>query len=148
MLGLTRWNPFDDIFNMHRSLDRMIDQFWSELPSRTAAVTSAGFRVKTSEDGWKLELPIAGIDPKNVTVEASEHGVTVRAVEPAESEGAARMRYEQSLTLPQFLDLDQMTAAYRHGVLELSLPVKAGEKPRRIEIQGIENTQKRIAAAA
>jgi hypothetical protein len=43
----------------------------------------------------------------------------------------------QSLTLPQFLNLDAMLAAHRHGMLELTLPLKDSVKPRRIQIDDV-----------
>ena len=35
MFGLTRWNSFDDVFNFQREVDRLFNQFWSDLPIRT-----------------------------------------------------------------------------------------------------------------
>ena len=35
MFGLTRWNSFDDVFNFQREVDRLFNQFWSDLPTRT-----------------------------------------------------------------------------------------------------------------
>ena len=36
MFGLTRWNSFDDVFNFQREVDRVFNQFWNDLPTRTA----------------------------------------------------------------------------------------------------------------
>jgi hypothetical protein len=44
-------------------------------------------------------------------------------------------RYEQSLTIPPFLDLDKVSASHHHGMLRLSLPIKESVKPRRIRIE-------------
>ena len=51
MFGLTRWNSFDDVFNFQREVDRLFNQFWSDLPTRTAAGSSPSFQVNTSDDG-------------------------------------------------------------------------------------------------
>ncbi len=37
MFGLTRWNPVDDMFSFQRDVDRLFNQFWNDLPMRTAA---------------------------------------------------------------------------------------------------------------
>ena len=53
MFGLTRWNSFDDVFNFQREVDRLFTQFWSDLPTRTAAGSSPSFHVNTTDDGWR-----------------------------------------------------------------------------------------------
>ena len=31
---LTRWNRVDDVFDFQREVDRLFNQFWSDLPTR------------------------------------------------------------------------------------------------------------------
>ena len=33
MFGLTRLNSFDDVFSFQREVDRLFNQFWSDLPT-------------------------------------------------------------------------------------------------------------------
>jgi HSP20 family protein len=135
MFGLTRWNPVDDFFSFQRDIERMFDQFWSELPARTAAAPANGFQVKSNDEGWRIDVPIPGIDPKHVNVDVAGHTVTLRAVEPAEDKSGDQVKYEQSFTLPQFLDVEKMTAAYHHGMLQFTVPLKDSVKPRRLQIE-------------
>ena len=145
MFGLSRWNPFDEIFSVQRDVERMFDNFWNELPARTATSPNSGFQVKTTDDAWRIDVPIPGIDPQHVTLETTGKTVTIRGSEGDDKTG---IRYEQSFTVPQFLDVDKMTASYRHGMLELTLPLKDSVKPRRIPIQGVTESAKQIASAA
>lgn len=146
MLGLTRWNSVDDFFTLRRQLESVFDQFWNELPDRTAAGHSPSFQVTTTDDGWRIDVPLPGIDPQNVNLDAAGHSVTIRAEQPASSNTSAA-RYEQSFAVPQFLDVERMSASYRHGMLQLTLPLKDSVKPRRIHIEGITD-QKQISSAA
>jgi HSP20 family protein len=147
MLGLSRWNSFDDIFSVQRDVERMFDNFWNELPARTAASPNGGFQVKTTEDGWHIDIPIPGIDPRNISLEAAGRTLTIRGSEGDEKSGNG-IRYEQCFTVPQFLDIDKLSASYRHGMLELMLPLKDSMKPRRIQIEGAADSTKQIASAA
>ena len=146
MLGLTRWNSVDDFFTLRRQLESVFDQFWNELPDRTAAGHSPSFQVTTTDDGWRIDVPLPGIDPQNVNLDAAGHSVTIRAEQPA-SRNTSAARYEQSFAVPQFLDVERMSASYRHGMLQLTLPLKDSVKPRRIHIEGITD-QKQISSAA
>lgn len=147
MFGLTRWNAFDEIFNVQRDVERMFENFWNELPARTAASPNGGFQVKTTDDGWRVDVPIPGIDPQHVSLEAAGNTLSIRAGEGDDKNGNG-VRYEQSFTVPQFLDLEKLSASYRHGMLELTLPLKDSVKPRRIQIEGLSDTKKRITSAA
>jgi HSP20 family protein len=146
MLGMTRWNSVDDFFTFQRQLESVFDQFWNELPTRTAAGHSPSFQVTTTNDGWRVDVPLPGIDPRNVSLDAAGHTLTIRA-EQAASNDAGPVRYEQSFTVPQFLDLDRISASYRHGMLQLTLPLKESVKPRRIHIDGVTD-QRQISSAA
>lgn len=147
MFGLTRWNPVDDVFSFQREVDRLFNQFWSDLPTRTATGQSSSFQVNTTEDGWRIDVPLAGIDPQNVHLEVAGTTLTIRAEEPGEKDTSA-LRYEQSVTMPQFLDLEKIAASHKHGMLQLTVPFRESVKPRRIHIEGVADTQKRITSAA
>jgi HSP20 family molecular chaperone IbpA len=84
MFALTRWNSLDDVFGFQRDIDRVFNQFWSDLPTRTAAGQSPSFQVTTSDDGWRIDVPLPGIDPQHVNLEASGSTLTIRAEEPGE----------------------------------------------------------------
>ncbi len=145
MFGLARWNPADDMFSFQRDVDRLFNQFWNDLPMRTAAGQSPSFRVKTSDEGWNIDVPLPGVDPRNVTLEVAGTTLTIRA-EVSGGEGDERsLRYEQTFTMPQFLDLEKIKASHKHGMLRLTVPLKESVKPRRIQIEGVSD-KKQIAA--
>jgi HSP20 family protein len=139
MFGVNRWSPFEDMFRFQREVDRLFNQFWSDLPTRTAGVAPGTFQVNSDDDGWRINVPMPGIAPEHVSLEVAGNTVTIRAEVPAE--GREPARYEQSVSLPPFLDVDRLSAAHRHGMLQLSVPLKETLKPRRIEIQTEERKQ-------
>jgi HSP20 family protein len=126
--------PFDNFFQIQREFDRMFNQFWTDLPARTTNAKSS-FQVDANDDQWRIDVPLPGFDPKNVSLDVAGNTLTIRAVEP-KTERREEMRYEQTLTIPQFLDLDKVGASHRHGMLELTVPIKDAVKPRRIQITG------------
>jgi HSP20 family protein len=147
MFGLSYRNALDDVFNFHRDFERMFDKFWNELPDRTADARYDGFRVNANDDGWRIDVPVPGVDPQNLTLEVAGNTLTIRAIETKdEKEGNEGFRYERSFTVPQFLDVDKISASHRHGMLQLMLPLKDSVKPRRIQIGNVATEQKQIAA--
>jgi HSP20 family protein len=147
MFGLTRWSPFEDVLNFQREVDRVFNQFWSDLPTRTAAGSSPSFQVNTTEDGWRIDVPLPGIDPKDVAIDAAGNTLSIRAEVPSDDKDNSPTRYEQTLTIPQFLDIDKLSASHRHGMLRLTLPLKESVKPRRIAIETQADDQKQLVGA-
>ena len=148
MLGLTRWNPYEELFNFQREVDHLFNRFWSDLPARSATGSSTTFQVSSDEQGWRIDLPIPGIDPKDVTLEAAGNTLSIRAEDSANTKDRTRaVRYQQTLTLPQFLDLDKIGATYHHGMLRLTLPLKESVRPKRIRIDMAHEDQKQLAGA-
>jgi len=122
-----------DIFSFQQQFDRLFNQMWSDLATRPTTSASA-FHVRGTGDAWKVSLPLPGIDPQHVAIEAAGNTLTVRVQQPENDENAYA-RFEQSITVPQFVDLDKVTASHRHGLLELTLPLKESMKPRRIQVE-------------
>jgi HSP20 family protein len=150
MFGLTRWNSFDDVFNFQREVDRLFNQFWSDLPTRTAATaagSSPSFQVNTTDDGWRIDVPMPGINPKDVSLEATGNTLSIRVEGSSDEKDKTPTRYEQTFNVPPFLDLEKLTASHRHGMLRLTVPLKETVKPRRIQIETEVEDQKRLVGA-
>ena len=142
-------NQFDNLFALQREFDRMFNQFWSDLPERTTN-TRSSFQVNSNDDQWRIDVPLPGIDPKDVSVEVAGNTLTVRAGHTGADGSRDRQgyQYEQTLTVPQFLDLERITAAHHHGMLQLTIPIKDSVKPRRIQIAGVGDERQKLEATS
>ncbi len=146
MIGLTRWNAFEDVLNFQQEMDRLFNQFWNDLPARTGAGSSQSFQVTTTDDGWRIDVPMPGIDPKNVAIDVAGNTLSIRAG-VSDEKHESPTRYEQTFTIPQFLDVEKLSASHRHGMLRLTLPLKESVKPRRIQIDTQDEDQKQLVGA-
>jgi HSP20 family protein len=146
MFGLTRSNSFDDIFNFQREMDRVFNQFWNDLPARTAGAAGS-FQVNATDDGWQVDVPLPGIDPQHVTLEAAGNTLSIRAEVPQEGGRSNVTRYQQTLTVPQFLDVEKLSASHQHGMLRLTVPLKESVKPRKIQIDARGSEARQLSAA-
>jgi len=146
---MSRWNSFDDVLNLHREVDRLFNQVWSDMPLRPAgnASPSFPFRVRSTDDGWTVEVPMPGIDPKDVKLEVAGQTLSIRAEGSGDDQQQAGYKFEETLTVPPFVDLEKLSASHWHGMLRLSLPLRESVKPRRIEIQTQQDDQKQITTS-
>src|SRR5215203_1958278 len=103
-------NAFDNLFALQREFDRMFNQFWTDLPASTTNAGSS-FQVQSDDDYWRIDVPLPGIEPKNVSVEVAGSTLTIRAGNAGADarEDRRRYQYEQTLTVPQFLDIERIS---------------------------------------
>ena len=139
MADLKRWNPFEELRRLADEFDRRLSS-WSHSGSNDLTSTR---EMASEDDAWRIRVPLPGIDPKNVQINVSGRTLSL-AAEQQERDSVAR--YREVVTLPDDVDLDKISARFRHGLLELTLPKSEAAKPRRIEIASDEPKQLSSAA--
>ena len=139
--ALTRFDPFTDIDEIFRDFLTMP---MTALRGREAAPR---IRVDISETDQAYtvcaEVPGVSKDDIKVSVEGNRVSINAEVKEEKQSEDAGRMvRSERfygeqyrSFTLPQEVDDSAAQAKYHDGILELTLPKKAGTGAKQLSIQ-------------
>jgi HSP20 family protein len=90
----------------------------------------------------RVDLP--GLRPDDIVVTADDGALTIagerQQVERKEDDGVVRNevrygRFIRSIMLPDGADPERVSASYRDGVLEVTVPLAEQERSRRIEVQ-------------
>ena len=152
-MAIVRWEPF-------RELDRMTSATSSRLRCRARARCAAGCRRWTwsrRSDHFVLRADLPGLAEEDVKIEVEDRMLTIsgeRKTEhetdrrPATTASSARSaRFSRSLTLPEGIDAEAITASFDRGVLEIRIPKPEQRKPRKISI-GVGDTPKTIESEA
>ena len=96
-----------------------------------------------AEDHFVLKADLPGLAEEDVSIEVQDNTLTLSGERKAEHEecekGWYRVersfgRFSRSLTLPQGVNPDAITANFDRGVLEVRIPKPEERKPRRISI--------------
>lgn len=121
------WGLLDELMNSDRRFSRVLEEAARGFSGRYPRVN-----VYESDDAIVVDAALPGIDPKavEITVEGSELGLSYGQNE--ESKGS---RFERRFELPFSVDPEKVNAAYRMGVLRITLPKAEEAKRRRIEIK-------------
>jgi HSP20 family protein len=129
---LVRTDPF-------RELDRVASQVLGTV-ARSAAMPMDAWR---DGDQFVIEFDMPAIDPQQVQLDVERNVLTVRAerlgptgpdVELIASE-RPRGVFSRQVILGDTLDMENIHASYRAGVLRLNIPVAEKAKPRKISIE-------------
>ena len=145
MFGTTKWSPFDELTSLHREMDRIFGRTFGESQASTGSTFAPALEVASGKDGWHVRVALPGIDPKNVQIDLAGDTLTIRGERtrtvPASEKNHSRVteiaygRFERTLTLPDAIDQEKVSATYNNGMLELALPLRESVKPRRIEVK-------------
>jgi HSP20 family protein len=98
-----------------------------------------------ADDRFLLKADLPGLSEDDVAIEVQDNVLTVSGERKAEHErkekGFYRLersfgRFSRSLTLPEGVNADAISANFDKGVLEVTIPKPEERKPRRIAIGG------------
>ncbi len=163
---LIRWTPYNEFANIFHSFDNLLRQ--SAGSTEGAEATSEG---STASLNWsaggafpavetfrrgdslvlKAELP--GVDPGDIEMTVEDGRLILRGEKKEEREEkdshlylreVSYGRFERSFRLPRGVKAEQVTARYRNGVLEVTVPARSLEEAsRKVPIQLAEETSSR-----
>ncbi|GAB5560195.1 MAG: hypothetical protein SynsKO_18420 [Synoicihabitans sp.] len=120
-------------------LESEIDRLFDAALSGTATGTAGGrFPVDLYQDTSNVfvraELP--GFGRESIKVEVVDGYLTIEASREADAEKAKRAaKFNRSVSLPDEVTTDNVTAAYVDGILTVTLPKKEEAKPRKIAVE-------------
>jgi HSP20 family protein len=138
MALLMRPEPFS------REVDRLFDAFFradSEQGRRWVPPVD----LVEAEDHFVLKADLPGLSEEDVSVEVQDGALTISGERSADHEtsegGWYRIErsfgsFQRSLTLPEGVDPDGISAKFDRGVLAVRIPKPEERKPRRVQISG------------
>jgi HSP20 family protein len=136
MALLMRPEPFS------REVDRLFDAFFGTDREQGRRWVPPVDLVE-AEDHFVLKADLPGLSEEDVSIEVQDGALTISGERAAEHESRERGWYRiersfgsfnRSLTLPEGVDPDGITAKFDRGVLEVHIPKPEQRKPRRVEI--------------
>lgn len=110
-----------------------------------------------AEDHFALRADLPGLGEDDVSIEVRDNTLTISGERKADTSekdrGFYRVersfgRFSRSLTLPDGVDPDGVTASFDRGVLEVLVPKPEQRKPRRIAIGGNGHRTQEVEATA
>ncbi|MGI8898615.1 MAG: Hsp20/alpha crystallin family protein [Pyrinomonadaceae bacterium] len=143
-----QWNPLQDLMLLQ---DRMNRLFEDATERRARVDTETSDDIETAEwyptadvydhDGeYLIVVDLPGIDRSALEITIDDNSLTIngtRAVAESSTSRAERPtgRFLRTFSVPGSVDQASIHAAYKDGVLEVRLPKRKEEMPKRIEIK-------------
>ena len=141
---LMQWKTTPDPFiNDFRSLSRQVDEAFRDLfPTPKARPTRRRFTVHETDEAFALKSALPGLSPEDLSIEVSDGYLKLSAERSNEApEGYRAIRqerksvsFEQNIKLGPKVAPENIEASFENGILTVTLPKRAEQKPRQITI--------------
>lgn len=149
---LTRWNnifaqdqthPLAVFDEWNRQLNQLFHESRNPRVWKTFSTQGPAFRLYDESDRLVLLAEVPGMTEEQLSLSANADGMTISGnMEQQAPEGYTAQRQERpsisfsrSFNFPCRVDLDQITATLKDGVLEISIAKAPEAKPRQISVK-------------
>jgi HSP20 family protein len=148
-MTIVRWEPLRELGSLQNEMNRLFNTvFDAPHPGGNGGTMRRwmpAMDLVETDESFVLRADLPGLSEEDIKIEFEDGTLTVsgdrKAEHESKNEGYYRVErafgaFSRSLTLPQGIDPEAVTASFDRGVLEVRIPKPEQRKPRRIEIGG------------
>jgi len=149
MANLIRREPVREMLSWNRALGRMFNHFYDggELGFGEPLNLCMAMDVVENSDAFIVKTDVTGIGPDKIEITYTDNNLSIKGelAEEYEEEGKEtryhlrERRYgtfSRAISMPGTVDVENIEAETKNGVLKIYLPKKEEVKPHRIQIKG------------
>jgi len=143
-MAVVRWNPWNDLFDLHAQMDQMFQPLTPASASRNGVeYTALPVDIQQTDGAFIVEASVPGFNPGDVEVTFEEGVLTIagRRTNTETTKDATYIRRERrtnavfrQVGLPAEVRPDDITASFEHGVLRITVPRAQKAQPKRITV--------------
>ena len=144
-MAIIRWRPLGEVDSFRREMDRMFENFFGSGADvgESSLTWYPSVDIKETKDDFVLMAEVPGMSKDDIKINISENTLTVKGEKKEEKKEddqnyhRVERRYgtfQRSFTLPIQVQGNKVKAAYKDGVLTITLPKKEEVKPKEIPI--------------
>ena len=143
-MKLVRWDPFREFLTVSNRLNRTIDDSFTQRPEDSFGAWSPPVDIFERQDHLVVRAEVPGIQKEDMDVRIENGVLTLHGERKEEKEvkdvNAHLMErvygsFTRSFSLPTTVDATRVTAVYKDGVLEVTVPKIETAKPKKVEIK-------------
>lgn len=140
--GVENRNPFSEIENMRRQVERLYQGFLSPY-ARPAAGVFPLINLTESKDSYALRAELPGVRSEDLDIQATANTLSLAGERKIPEEKQAKYhrreresgRFSRVITLPGEINPDKVEANMVNGVLTVVVPKAEASKPRQITVR-------------
>ncbi|MBV6627455.1 MAG: Hsp20/alpha crystallin family protein [Rivularia sp. (in: Bacteria)] len=132
-MAITRYNPWAEMNALQNQLNRVFEDV------QAPAFRTPAAELTETEDALHLRLELPGMEAKDVDIEVTADAVKVIAERKTEHKEDTRSefyygKYQRVIPLKARIQNTNVTAEYKDGILNLTLPKAEEEKNKVVKV--------------
>ena len=142
-MQIVRWDPFRDLAAMNSRLNRTLNDSCAPHTEDAFGTWAPPVDIFEKNEQLVIRAEIPGVQKEDMDVRIengvlSLHGERKQEIEVKE-ENAYRMervygKFTRSFSLPTTVDATKVTATFKDGILEVTVPKAESAKPKKVQI--------------
>jgi HSP20 family protein len=139
------WSPLDQLSTLRNEINRIFESPLADFGGATEAFNTWAPALDLYEDKDNLVVTaeVPGMKKEDIDISLHEDSLTIAGERKEEKQygenetsRAERFygRFQRTIALPKAVDAGQVKAAYKDGILTVTLPKAPEAKPRQIEV--------------
>jgi HSP20 family protein len=144
-MALIRWEPVRELGTIQSEMNRLFNSFF-DTPTHAGAPLRRyvpAMDLVDTGDAFVLKADLPGLSESDVNIEVHDNVLTVSGERKSEHEDRKGAYYRversygsfrRSLTLPEGVDPEAVTATFDKGVLQVTVPKPEQQAPRKVQI--------------
>jgi len=127
-------------------MDRLFDDFFGMTPARTerGAVWSPVVNVRENDNNFYIEAELPGMKKEDIDLEIEQNSLCIKGERKFEKNEEGENyhfversygSFYRSFSLPSNVDAESISAEYKDGVLQVTVPKKEEVKPKKVAIK-------------
>jgi len=137
------WTPFDQLASLRDEMERLFDGSWFRRDFPLVSGWAPALDVSQDHDNLYVVVELPGMKREEIEISLHEGTLSIRGErkqERSEKEQGERTerfygKFSRSITLPTRVEAERVTAAYKDGLLTITLPKAEEVKPKQIDVQ-------------
>jgi HSP20 family protein len=143
-MTLSRWNPYLEMENFRRSMNRMFDE---AIGHRDFSIANwkPMIELHDGDEEFKIKAQLPGLSPDNLEITATSDAITIAGEYEDKNEGDYKSefyygKFSRTIRLPDPIQNENVEADYTDGILTLTLPKvkEAAHKTVKVQLGGQE----------
>lgn len=127
-------------------MDRLFDDFFGMTPARAerGAIWSPAVNVREDENNFYIEAELPGMTKEDIDLEIEQNSLCIKGDRKFEKKEEGENyhfversygSFYRSFSLPGNVDPEGISAEYKDGLLQVTVPKKEEVKPKKVEIK-------------
>jgi HSP20 family protein len=145
-MAVTRWDPRSTLSTFQREISNLIDSFFGPTSEEGASLSTLipPVDIEEKDKEFRISVELPGVKKDDVKINLKDNVISISGEKKQEKkvdkENYHRIertfgKFQRSFTLPDYVDIENIDAGYKDGILNITVPKLKESVSKQIEVK-------------